>query len=140
MAGVSNILSNLFSRLADVVARALPNELVSRFGANANVPIEDGETDEDASAQTVVGDAAGLRQSSVDDVLTLGGDVRRTRLLASVFPCMYHAGHDHPVGKPHTCNDFLLGPRSRRPRVHRLGAHSLVISFASRAPRRGRAA
>lgn len=59
-------------------------------------------------------------------------DVRRSPVMASLFPCFYNKGHGHPVGRPHTCNSFLLGPSDYKKREGiKCGAHTIIVSHWS---------
>ena len=56
-------------------------------------------------------------------------DVRRSPVMASLFPCLYRNTHEHPVGRPHTCNSFLLAPnRFRVKGVNRKSSYTIVVS------------
>ena len=54
---------------------------------------------------------------------------RRTPRLASLFPCLYNANYPHPVGIPHTCNDFLIRPHLRHygVRIRKRKASTLAL-------------
>lgn len=69
------------------------------------------------------GDTSAL---SAPDARTLM--MRRSRVLASLFPCYLNKKHKHKEGAPHTCNTHLLGPRIKRGRPRRIGAHKFVVS------------
>ena len=58
-----------------------------------------------------------------------GEPVRRSKVMASLFPCFYNKDHRHEPGTPHTCNSFLLGSRVKRGRPHKVGAHRIVVSY-----------
>lgn len=65
--------------------------------------------------------------------------MRRSKTLASLFPCYLNKRHSHKSGSPHSCNTYLLGPRIKRGRPRRIGAHRFVVSHyvGMRAGRRG---
>ena len=58
-----------------------------------------------------------------------GETVRRSKVMASLFPCYYNRNHRHEPGTPHTCNSFLLGPRIKHGKPHKVGAHKIVVSY-----------
>lgn len=74
-------------------------------------------------AEEVRKEQAGLAPSASDEA------VRKSPVMASLFPCFHNKKHPHPTGKPHTCNSFLLGPSdyTRREGV-KIGAHTLIVS------------
>lgn len=59
-------------------------------------------------------------------------DIRRSPIMASMFPCFYNKHHPHPVGKKHTCNSFLLGPSDYKKREGiKMGANTIIVSHWS---------
>lgn len=66
-------------------------------------------------------------EEPVEDDIT--EEIRRSPAMASLFPCLYHKHHLHPVGMPHTCNSFLLGPEKHRNcNRYKIGAHMFYVS------------
>ena len=76
-----------------------------------------------------------------DAVMPGESSVRRSRVMASLFPCLYRRSHPHPVGTRHTCNSFLIGPSDyKRREGFRAGANTIVVShWSAHARRRGAA-
>lgn len=67
-------------------------------------------------------------------------DVRRSPVMASLFPCLYNKTHGHQVGRPHTCNSFLLAPNTFKVKgANRKSSYTIVVSHWA-AHRHGRRA
>ena len=65
-----------------------------------------------------------------DRVGAYGGEpFRLSKVMALLFSWFYNKDHRHAPGPPHTCNSFLLGPRIRHGRPHKVGAHRIVVSY-----------
>ena len=66
--------------------------------------------------------------------------IRRSPVMASLFPCLYNKTHGHPVGRPHTCNSFLLAPNTFKVKgANRKSSYTIVVSHWA-AHRHGRRA
>ena len=70
-----------------------------------------------------------LARAGEHDGATDGASSRRSKVMASLFPCFYNRNHRHAPETPHTCNSFLLGPRIRHGKLHKAGAHTIVVSY-----------
>lgn len=67
-----------------------------------------------------------------DPVAPGESSVRRSKVMASLFPCLYRRSHPHPVGMRHTCNSFLIGPSDYKKREgFKAGANTIVVSHWS---------